>query len=256
MHESDNHELLAQYVRNQSQEAFAFLVARHVNLVYSVALRKTGSSHQAEEITQAVFLLLAKKAGSLSQKNILSGWLYRTAQLTAANFLRMENRRQRREQEAHMQSLVNESEINMWAQVAPALDVAMERLGDRERSAVILRFFEGKSLKEIGTALGTSENTAQKSVERALKKLRSFFAKRGITLTSAVLVGVLSTQSVQAAPPHLIESIIAAEITKGAAAGGSSPILMKSTLKLMTWMKIKTAIVAGIATLVIAAQPW
>ena len=104
MHELDSNELLVKYSRDQSEEAFATLVARHVNLVYSVALRHVADLHQAEDITQVVFLLLAKKAGSLSPQTILSSWLYRTAQLTATNYLRMERRRQRREQEAHMQS--------------------------------------------------------------------------------------------------------------------------------------------------------
>jgi RNA polymerase sigma factor (sigma-70 family) len=252
MHESDDNELLAQYARNKSEEAFAALVARHVNLVYSVALRHVANSHQAEEITQVVFLLLAKKAGSLSQKTILSGWLYRTARLTAANYLRMENRRQRREQEVQVQSFMNESEPDVWTQIAPVLDAAMARLGERERNAVVLRFFEGKSLKEVGSALGASKDAAQKNVERALKKLRNFFTKRGITLSAATLIGVLSTQSVQAAPAGLAESIITAGITKGAAISGPSLILMKSTLKMMAWLKIKTAVAASISLILIA----
>jgi RNA polymerase sigma factor (sigma-70 family) len=252
MHELDSNELLAQYIHNQSEEAFAALVARHVNLVYSVALRHVADSHQAQDITQVVFLLLAKKAGNLSPQTILSGWLYRTAQLTATNYLRMERRRQRREQEAHMQSVVNESEPQIWAQIAPALDIAMERLGNRERNAVVLRFFEGKSLKEVGNALGASEDAAQKSVERALKKLRQYFTKQGVTLSAATLTGVLSTHSVQAAPAGLAESIITAGITKGATVTGPSLILMKSTLKLMTWLKIKTTAVATFSTILIA----
>jgi RNA polymerase sigma factor (sigma-70 family) len=252
MHELDSNELLVKYSRDQSEEAFATLVSRHVNLVYSVALRHVADSHQAEDITQVVFLLLAKKAGSLSPQTILSGWLYRTAQLTATNYLRMERRRKRREQEAHMQSVMNESEPQIWAQIAPALDIAMEHLGNRERNAVVLRFFEGKSLKEVGTALGASEDAAQKSVERALKKLRNFFTKRGITLSAATLMSVLSTHSVQAAPAGLTESIITAGITKGATVTGPSLILMKSTLKLMTWLKIKTTVLATFSTILIA----
>jgi len=253
MPESDDSELLAQYARDQSEEAFAALVTRHINMVYSVALRQVSDSHQAEDVTQVVFLLLAKKAGSLSPQTILSGWLYRTAQLTATNYLRIERRRQRREQEAHMQSVMNESEPEIWAQIAPALDIAMAHLGNRERNAVILRFFEGKSLKEVGNAVGAIEDAAQKSIERALKKLRQFFTKRGITLSAAALAGVLATHSVQAAPTGLADSIITAGITKGAAVSGPSLILMKSTLKLMTWFKIKTAVAATISTILIAS---
>jgi RNA polymerase sigma factor (sigma-70 family) len=251
MHELDSNELLAQYSRNQSEEAFATLVARHINLVYSVALRHVVNPHQAEEITQVVFLVLAKKAGSLSPNTILTGWLYRTARLTAANFLRMENRRQRREQEAYMQSLVNESQTDVWTQIAPMLDVAMEHLGNRERNAVLLRFFEAKSLKEVGDVLGASEAAAQKSVERALKKLRHFFTRRGITLSAATLMGVLSAHSVQAAPVGLAETIHASALAKGTALSGASLGLLKSTLKVMTWLKIKTAVVATVSTILI-----
>jgi RNA polymerase sigma factor (sigma-70 family) len=251
MHESGDNELLAQYARINSEEAFAVLVARHVNLVYSVALRHVANPHQAEEITQVVFLILAKKAGSLSPNTVLTGWLYRTARLTAANYLRIENRRQRREQEAYMQSLTNESQADAWTQIAPILDAAMEHLGTRERNAVLLRFFEAKSLKDVGDALGASEAAAQKSVERALKKLRNFFTKRGITLSAATLLGVLSTHTVQAAPAGLAESVMSAGITKGAAVSGPSWVLLKSTLKVMTWLKIKTAVVATVSTILI-----
>jgi tetratricopeptide (TPR) repeat protein len=176
----------------------------------------------------------------------------------------MENRRQCREQEVYMQSLVNESEHEVWAELAPVLDVAMMRLGDRERSAVVLRFFEGKSLKEVGSALGASEDTAQKNVERALKKLRSFFTKRGVVLSAATLASVLSSNSVQAAPVSLAQSITAAGITKGVVLSGPAMVLMKSTLKIMTWLKIKTVakvaalavLVAGTATVAIHASDY
>jgi len=250
--EPDNNELLVRYARDRSEEAFAALVARHVNLVYSVALRLVADSHQAQDITQAVFLLLAKKAGGLSPKVILSGWLYRTARLTAANYLRMENRRQRREQEVYMQSSLNEPEPDLWAQIAPELDAAMEHLGARERDAVVLRFFEGKSLKEVGSTLGASEAAAQKSVERALKKLRDFFTRRGLTLSVTALMGALSLHAVQAAPAGLTGSIMAAGIAHGTDASGPSLALMKSTLKLMTWLKIKTAALTGLSTVLIA----
>jgi len=264
MHEWGDHDLLAQYARDQSEEAFAILVARHVNLVYSVALRHVSNSHEAEDITQVVFLLLAKKAGSLSAKTVLSGWLYRAAQLTATNHLRMEKRRQRREQEVHMQSLVNETESEKWTEIAPVLDVAMMRLGDRERNAVVLRFFEGKSLKEVGSVLGASEDAAQKNVERALKKLRSFFTKRGVALSAATLTSVLSMNSVQAAPAGLAQSITAAGIAKGVVVSGPAAVLMKSTLNIMTWLKIKTVakvavlavLVAGTATVAIQASDY
>src|SRR6266481_5082985 len=108
MPELTDHELLAEFARTESETAFATLVTRYVNLVYSTALRFTGNPHQAEEISQAVFIILARKAGKLSSRVVLSGWLYQTARLTAANLLKVEIRRQQREQEAYMQSIVNE----------------------------------------------------------------------------------------------------------------------------------------------------
>src|SRR5690348_12842729 len=125
MIQSDDMELLREYVQSHSEEAFATLVSRHISLVYSVALRHVANRHQAEEISQAVFMILAKKAGSFRQGTILSGWLYHTARLAAANYVRSELRRVHREQETYMQSLSDPPETDTWAQVAPCLDAAM-----------------------------------------------------------------------------------------------------------------------------------
>jgi RNA polymerase sigma factor (sigma-70 family) len=252
MEESGDNDLLAQYATNGSEEAFTALVNRHVNFVYSTALRRLGNPHQAEEITQVVFLVLAKKAGSLSSKTILTGWLYLTVRLTAANYLRMEARRLRREQEAYMQAIANESEPDVWTKIAPHLDIAMEHLGSKERNAVLLRFFEGKSFAEVGVSLRASEDAAQKRVERALGNLRRFFARRGITLSGELLPTLLSTHSVQAAPLGLAKSISMITVAKTTSVGGSSLFLMKSTLKLMTWAKAKTAAITGLWAVLIA----
>src|SRR5678816_544299 len=126
MPELDDNQLLAEFARENSEAAFAALVSRHVNLVYSVALRKTGNPNAAEEITQAVFIILAKKARGLSRRTILAGWLCETARLTAANYLRTEIRRQNREQEAYVQSLLNEqTDAEAWQRIAPLLDDAL-----------------------------------------------------------------------------------------------------------------------------------
>jgi RNA polymerase sigma factor (sigma-70 family) len=252
MQEVADMELLRQYADRNSDEAFAALVTRHVNMVYSAALRKTGSPNAAEEITQAVFIILAKKAGGLRKKTILSGWLYQTARLTTASFLRTEIRRARREQEAYMQSLANETEPELWPQMAPLLEDAMGRLGEKDRNAIALRFFEGKSFKEIGTAFGASENAAKKRVNYALEKLRRYFSKRGIASTTAIIAGAISTNSVQAAPTVLAKSVTAVAIAKGAAASISTLTLIKGALKLMAWAKAKTAIVSGVVVLLAA----
>src|SRR5581483_2618533 len=131
---TDDMELVGQYARQNSEQAFATLVSRHINLVYSVAIRQVRDPHMAQEITQAVFIILARKAGSLDSKTILSGWLCRTARFAAADALKTQFRRQRREQEAHMQSATNEyasgSEHEAWNQIAPLLDSALGGLGE------------------------------------------------------------------------------------------------------------------------------
>lgn len=248
MQEYDDHELLAQYARNHSELAFAALVRRHVNLVYSAALRAVRNPHQAEEITQAVFIILARKASSLSRDTILSGWLYQTARLTAANFSRTEIRRARREQEAYMQSRLNEPETDdAWRQIAPMLEDAMGQLAEKDRDAVVLRFFEDRSLDEVGATLGVSEDAAKMRLARALEKLRKWFAKRGLNLTTAKIAGAVSANSIHAAPVGLAASV-AASAAQGAAAATSAVALAKGVLKLMAWTKVKTAlaVVAGV----------
>src|SRR5674476_282648 len=241
MTELDDHELLAEFARNESEAAFAALIARYVNLVYSAALRFTGNPHHAEEITQAVFIILARKAGSLRRGTVLSGWLYQTALLTAANFVKGEIRRQRREQEAYMQSTLNEPDAAAWEQIAPLLDEAMGRLGETDRNAVVLRFFENKTSQEVAATLKLNEAAAHKRVNRAVEKLRKFFTKRGVTLSATLIVGAVSANSVQAAPVGLALTI-SATAAKGAAIAATVTTLVKGTLKLMTYAKLKLAI--------------
>ena len=245
-------ELLRQYAHRKSEAAFAALVTRHMNLVYTAALRKIGNAQAAEEIAQAVFIILAKKADRLGDGTILSGWLYQTARLTSASFLRTEIRRTRREQEAYMQSLANEPEGNAWPRIEPLLDDAMGELNEKERNAVVLRFFEGKSFQEIGVAFGGSENAAKKRVIRGLEKLRTFFTKRGVSSTTAIIAGAISANSVHAAPVALAKSVTAVAIAKGAAASGSTLTLIQGALKLMAWTKIKTALVVGVVVVLTA----
>ena len=241
MQELADMELLRQYAGRNSEEAFAALVARHVNLVYAAALRKTGNADAAGEITQAVFIILANKAGRLSQRTILSGWLYQATRLTAANFLRTEVRRVRREQEAYMQSLANATEPELWPQMAPLLEDAMGQLGEKDRNAIALRFFEGKSFQEIGAAFGASENAAKKRVAHALEKLHQYFSKHGVSSTTAIIAGAISANSAHAAPVGLATTITATVI-KGPAVAASTLALVKGTLKVMTWIKLKIAL--------------
>ena len=246
-------ELLRDYDRQGSEAAFAALVQRHINLVYSVAYRHVGMAAQAEEITQAVFVILARKAAGLRPGIILEGWLHETTRLTALSFLRGERRRQFREQEAYMQSTLQESaEAPAWNQLAPLLDEAMSRLGKKDRDAVMLRFFKDKNVCEVASALSVSEAAAQRRVLRAVEKLRRFFTKRGIVVPAAVLMAAISANSVQAAPVALAKTATAVAITKGAAASGSTITLIKGALKLMAWTKAKTAIITSVGVLLAA----
>jgi uncharacterized protein (TIGR03435 family) len=251
MHNATDMDLLRQYAGGNSEAAFAALVSRHVNLVYSAALRKAGNPHAAEEITQAVFIILAQKAGRIPDKTILPGWLYQAARLTAANFLRREIRRVRREQEAFMETELHAAapDDEIWRQLAPLLEDAMGQLGDKDRAAVLLRFFGGKSYAEVAAVAGVSENAAKKRVGHGLEKLRKFFMKRGIASTAETIAGAISAHSVQAAPAALAKSVTAVAVAKGAAASASTLTLIKGALKIMAWAKAKTAILAGVAAI-------
>ena len=249
MTELDDHELLAEYTRSESEEAFTALVARYVNLVHSAAWRFTGNPHHAEEITQAVFVILARKAGGLRRGTVLSGWLYQTARLTAANFVKGEIRRQHREQEAYMQSILNEpAPTAAWEQIAPLLDEAMGQLGETDRNAVVLRFFENKTASEVGAALKLTEAAAHKRVNRALEKLRKVFMKRGVALSAMAIAGTVSANSVQAAPVGL-SAMVAAAAAKGTTLSATLTTLVKGTMKTITWLKLKFAIGVGVTAL-------
>ena len=245
--------LLEQFARNGSEEAFAALVQRHIALVHSVALRHTANAQHAQDITQAVFVILARKAGSLGRRTVLPGWLYHTARLTAANLQRAETSRVRREQEAFMQSQLEES-VNdaLWRELSPQLDEAMAGLGASERDALVLRYFQNTSMAEVGKFLGLAETTAQKRVSRALEKLRKYFTKRGVSSTTAILAGVISVNSVQAVPATLAKSVTAVALAKGATASTSTLTLIKGALKIMACTKMKATIVAGVVALLVA----
>jgi RNA polymerase sigma factor (sigma-70 family) len=221
------------------------------NLVYSAALRRLGDAAEAEEVVQIVFTILAKKAGSLRHGTILSGWLYQTAQLTAANHQRAAIRRQHREQEAFMQFTEQSEPDASWHRLSPLLEEAMARLGQKDRDAIVLRFFENRTVGEVAIALGLQEDAAQKRVNRATNRLRNYFVRRGIQISSAALLASIGTHAVQAAPVELVSKIAGGAALKSAL-GSASTLTLKTTLKIMAWTKAKTAIVASVGVLLAA----
>lgn len=243
----DDASLLRRYAEERSEEAFAELVRRHVNLVYSAALRRVdGDAHRAADVAQAVFIALAHDAAALSQHRVLTGWLYTATRNAALNALRAERRRRTHEQEATIMHELTGSAgtAEDWDKLRPVLDRAMDELGDADRSAVLLRFFEQRSFAEIGATLDVSEDAARMRTERALDKLRARLARHGITSAAAALAAALAGQSVSAAPAGLAGSI-------AGAVGGSALAASGAATGILTFMNT-SHLSAGISVLAAA----
>ena len=252
MPDMDDMQLLREYARGRSEQAFTTLVSRHLGLVHSVALRQVANSSQAEEITQAVFIILARKAEKLRPGTILAGWLFNTTRLTAANFIRDQSRRRRHEQEAAMQSQIQESGTDVWRRLAPLLDEAVADLNEADRNAILLRFMQGHDFKAISAATGASEDSVRMRVNRALEKLRKFFAHRGVSQSVALITATLSANMVQAAPAGLLASVSTAALAKAAPVAASTAAVVKATLHAMALAKLKTALIVGVGAVVVA----
>ena len=255
-------ELLRDYARNKSEEAFAVLVKRHVNLTYSAALRQVRSPQLAEEVSQSVFTDLARNAHRLAPDTILTAWLYQVTRRTAIDVVRREARRQLREQIADSRLNAMNATAADWTHIEPLLDEAMHALDDTDRAAVLLRYFENKSLREVGNALGMSDDAAQKRVSRAVERLREFFSKRGVTVGASGLVVAITANAVQAAPVGLAVTISAAVALAvlgipaaagvGAATGFLGAILQVSRAKLVAGLAA-TALI-GVATFMLLSS--
>jgi RNA polymerase sigma factor (sigma-70 family) len=251
MEAMDDLALLREYAARNSETAFETLVSRRAGFVYSAALRQVRDPHLAEDVTQAVFIILAQKAARISQDTILTGWLFKTTRFAALAQTRAAAKRREREQEAQMQTEIQHTAPDpLWEQMSPMLDEALASLGDTDRQAVLLRFFENKGLAEVGSALKTSGDTARKRVARALEKLRKYFSKRGMVSTAEIIAAGISANSVQGAPPGLAITITATAL-KGSAIAASTLTLVKGTLNLMAWIKAKIAVVIGASTLLV-----
>jgi RNA polymerase sigma factor (sigma-70 family) len=237
-------QLLREYAERRSEGAFNELVRRYVDFVYSVALRIVRDPHRAEDVTQGVFVAVARNAGKLAGQQVLGGWLHRTTRNIAANAIRAEVRRQTREQEV---ASMNVKDHDAWEEIAAHLDAALGSLGEPDRDAVLLRYFQKKSLVEVGTALGVTEDAAQKRVSRALERLRHFFEARGVTVGVSGLAAALSVNAVHAAPASVAVVATTAATLGGmslTAAGFTSKVIAMTTLQ-KTTVVVALALTAG-----------
>jgi len=249
---SSDWELLQAYARERSEASFEALVQRHVNLVYHAALRQVRSVHLAEEVAQSTFADLAREAGRLPPTTVVTGWLYEVARRTAIDVVRRETRRRRREEAAaELQAMTPAEDQDVWRHIEPLLEEAMGVLDAADRTALLLRYFENQPLREVGQALGTSDDTAQKRVTRALERLRKFFAGRGIALGTSGLAVALSAHAAQAAPAGLAASIAAATGLIGATSAMTATAAAANALTMTTLQK---SLIAAALTLAVATS--
>jgi RNA polymerase sigma factor (sigma-70 family) len=233
-------ELLRRYSSEGAEEAFAIVVRRHAGLVRGTALRQLRHEEDADEVCHAVFLALARKAGSLPNGTVVAGWLFRATRYAAAKRLRDEGRRSRREKEAammHAEWTADPEAEELAGRLAAHLNEALESLGARDRNAVLLRFFENRSYAEVGSGLGTSEDAAKMRVSRALEKLRRFFRKRGLLVGSTVLMSTLASQAAVAVPEQLAASV-AAQVARSGEASDQVIALAEAVLRRFRWLRL------------------
>jgi RNA polymerase sigma factor (sigma-70 family) len=242
-------DLLRQFARENSQDAFAEIVRRHLDLVYSAARRQVRSPQLAEDIAQSVFADLARDAGKLKPDTILIAWLYSVTRRTAIDAIRKESRRQLREQIAVEMNNMNAT-ANDWTQIEPLLDDAMAALDETDRSAILLRYFENKNLREVAEALGATEDAAQKRVSRAVERLREFFSKRNIAIGASGLAILISANAVQSAPVGLAAAISTAAFLAGTAIQTSTAITATKVIAMTTLQKsvIGAALAVAVGT--------
>jgi RNA polymerase sigma factor (sigma-70 family) len=236
---SQDEQLLRRYVEDGSEQAFSELVSRHVDLVYSVAVRvAAGDRHLAEDVVQTVFMDLARKAKLLPRSIVLPGWLCRRGFFVACAKVRSEQRRRRRERQAAQMNDHPDSAEPDWDRLSPLLDEALQTLGATDRNAIVLRYWQGCDFKAVGAALGANEDAAQKRVARALVKLRAGLSRRGVSLSAAALGAAMTSHAVMAAPIALAAQV-AASICLGTATGSGTAL---AWLKLMTWLEAKVTV--------------
>jgi len=260
MHEKSDAQLLRGYAQHGDEAAFREIVTRHTDLVYSVAVRCVNSPDLACDIAQSVFTDLSSKARPLAEKLAedasLVGWLYRSTRFAALNQLRSDHRRLSHERQA-MEQLLSDSETAPgWDRIRPVLDEAMDNLSDEDRDALLLRYFKNHAFRDVGLALGLSDDAAQKRVSRAVERLREFFNKRGITVGASGLVVVISANAVQAAPVGLAVAISTAAAITGTTIATTATATAIKTIAMTTLQKtiIGATLAAAVGTGVYEAR--
>lgn len=244
----DDWELLQAYVQHGSESAFQRLVERYVDQVHSMALRQVGDAHRAQDVTQAVFLILVRKAGSLPRRTVLAGWLFKATQHVAQTALRSERRRKQREMQALADSVM-EPDTASASQVEAQLDDALASLDESDRNALLLRYFQQRSVPDVAASLGTSQEAAQKRIERAMEKLRRYFGRRGVAVPAVTLLGGVFAQAVQPAPPLLVQGIVALGVPSTPAVSAAAVGLMQGALQTMGLAKLLAPVTLGAAAL-------
>ncbi|MBN1673911.1 MAG: sigma-70 family RNA polymerase sigma factor [Kiritimatiellae bacterium] len=238
-------QLLADYVREGSEGAFRQIVERYGQLVYSAAYRRLQDHHLAEDASQATFIILAQKAHKLGRKTMLGGWLWRTAGNVARYMIRTRSARVRREQRvAPPEPAVREA---MWEQLAPELDLALEALSSRTREAVVAHYLAGKSPQQIAEETGIELGAARMRIRNGIRKLRDVLMRRGIQVSSALLISLLSTRTAEAISVALCDAMHSAGIgaAAGTAAAGAAYATARGAMRMMMWAKIKVAAVCA-----------
>jgi RNA polymerase sigma factor (sigma-70 family) len=244
-------QLLRDYAERQSEAAFAAIVGRYVDLVYSAASRMVCDAHAARDVTQSVFVALAQNAGQLADRPALVAWLHGTARNLAAKTVRSDVRRRAHEQEAAvMNELLSAAPDANWGHIAPHLDEALSELSEPDRDAVLLRYFKNHDLRTVGATLGISDDAAQKRVSRAVERLREFFAKRGVTVGTSGLAVVISANALQAAPVGLGLTISAAAELTGTTLATTPTVTVTKAIAMTALQKtivtVTIAILAGV----------
>lgn len=241
-------ELLECYLQCGSESAFTELVNRYIDLAYSVARRRLADPVLAEEVVQATFCLLARKARTLTEYDSLAGWVYRATCNISLKTLRDERlRRERERATVDMNDPIHASGHEQpWERLVPLLDEAFCQLRDDDRAALVLRFVQRKAMRDIAEALGTTEPAAKMRVGRAIQKLRQYFQERGLSFSSASLVTAMGALSADAAPAVMTGTILAA--VSGHSVGTVFSGSLATVLMHMAKLKTKLAILGLGAT--------